>query len=157
MSAMISFTLNGVETQITAEPATPLIFALRNDLGVVSPRLGCGEEQCGACRVMVDDNQVYSCTFTLGEAAGRHVRTIEGLLEDDRMQRLQAAFLAENAGQCGYCLSGIVMSGWLLLQHHSSPTREEIQHALKDHLCRCGAHNRMIRAIEKAAQEPAHG
>lgn len=153
----ITFALNGIETRIEADPATPLLYLLRNDLGVMSPRLGCGEEQCGSCRVLVDNRKVYSCTFTAGEARGKSVRTLEGLLADGRLHPIQEAFLEENAGQCGYCLSGIVISAVLLLEENPAPTRAQIQDALKDHLCRCGAHNRVIRAIERAARSLAHG
>lgn len=152
MAEHIRFTLNGSQVAVTAAPDTPLLYILRNDLDTVSPRYGCGLEQCGACRVIVNDEVVYSCTFTLAEAAGAQVRTIEGLLEGGRLHPIQEAFLHENAGQCGYCLSGILSSATLLLERNPSPTREEIQEALKDHLCRCGAHNRIIRAIQRVSE-----
>jgi len=157
MTEQMRFSLNGVPTEVTADPETPLLYILRNDLGIVSPRYGCGEEQCGACRVIVDDEAVFSCTFTVGSAAGRVVRTPEGLLAEGKLHPLQEAFLEENAGQCGYCLSGIVTSATLLLERNAAPNRAEIQEALREHLCRCGAHNRIIRAVERAARELRDG
>ena len=127
------------------------ILSVRNELGLNSPRYGCGKEQCGACRVLVDGELKYSCTLRAGEVAGKAVLTVEGLSGDHLLHPLQESFLTLNAGQCGYCLSGILMVAYELLARNPQPTREDIQIALKDNLCRCGAHNRIIRAIQRAA------
>ena len=157
MKNQICFVLNGEVQELDIDPATPLIYALRNDLRVVSPRHGCGDEQCGACRVIVDDQAEYSCTFTIGEAEGKEVRTLESLLDGESMHPLQQAILDINAGQCGYCLSGIIASAIILLDENPRAGRAEIQAALAGHLCRCGAHNRIIHAVEQAAETVAHG
>lgn len=146
--AALSFTLNGDPVSVDVPPDSPLLYVLRNSLGLNSPRYGCGQEQCGACRVLVDGDPAWACTFRAGDANGTEVRTVEGLGEHP----LKRAFLDLNAAQCGYCSSGILMSAWHLLEHNDAPSRTEIQAALEDHLCRCGAHNRVIKAIERAAE-----
>ena len=147
----ISFTVNGHPAELDSEPETTLLFALRNKLELNSPRYGCGSEQCGACRVLVDDSLAYACTMPLSEVAGKDVVTVEGLPDGDKLHPLQTALLEVNAGQCGYCLSGILMAAHALLARNPRPTREQIQAALDDHLCRCGAHNRIIKAIQMVA------
>lgn len=123
-------------------------------LGVMSPRYGCGLEQCGSCRILVDDKLEYACTKTISEVGSARIETVEGLAEGDRLHIIQQSILDENAGQCGYCLSGIIMTAVHLLKHNPKPNREEIQRSLVNHLCRCGAHNRIIRAIQRAAEQP---
>ena len=156
MQQKISLKVNGADRQLTIEPDTPLLYVLRNDLGLSSPRQGCNQEQCGACRVIMDGKAVYACTTTILEANNREVTTVEGLGVDGVLHPLQQAIVDENGAQCGYCLSGIINSAVLLLKANPSPDRSAIQTALKDHLCRCGAHTRIIKAIERAAREASH-
>jgi nicotinate dehydrogenase subunit A len=147
----IDLTVNGERRQIDAAETTSLIEVLRNQLGLCGTRYGCGLEQCGSCMVLIDGEPVYSCSREVGTVAGRSVTTIEGLGRPGSLHPLQQAFLDEQAGQCGYCLSGIVMSAKALLDRHPSPSRAEIVEALDKHLCRCGAHQRILRAVERAA------
>jgi nicotinate dehydrogenase subunit A len=151
MTQSFALVVNGQARQVEADPDTPLLAVLRNDLDLKSARFGCGHEQCGACMVLIDGEPVYSCTRAVGTLAGEAVTTAEGLGGPDRPHPLQAAFLAEQAGQCGYCLTGILISAKALLERNSKPSRAEIIAALDRHLCRCGTHNRMIRAVERAA------
>ncbi len=148
---LYSFNLNGEPRQATADAGTPLLYVLRNQLGLNSPRYGCGKEQCGACRVIIDGELVWTCTRPVESVEGASIVTVEGLSDGDRLHALQESFLDNNAGQCGYCLSGILMAASHLLDRDPAADRKRIQDALKDHLCRCGAHNRIIRAIEQAA------
>ena len=126
---------------------TPLLYVLRNTLGLKGTRFGCGTEQCGACVVLVDGEPTYSCTTPASAVDGRRVTTVEGLARDGRPHPLQEALLAEQAGQCGYCLSGIVMRAAALLALNPKPTEEQVRAALDPHLCRCGSHNRIVRAV----------
>ena len=151
MSAAIALTVNGRAAQVSAAPATPLLDVLRNELGLNGTRFGCGAEQCGCCMVLIEGEPVHSCTREVGTVAGRSVVTIEGIGTLDRPHALQQAFLDEQAGQCGYCLSGIVVSAKALLDRNPSPSRADIVAALDRHLCRCGAHQRILRAVERAA------
>ena len=144
--------INGKPSLAEADPRTPLLYVLR-EIGIISPRYGCGLEQCGSCRVLVNGELEFACTKTISEIAGASIETAEGLAEDDSLDKIQQAFLDENAGQCGYCLTGIIMTAKHLLGHNPRPDRGEIQDALKNNLCRCGAHNRIIRAIERAAEQ----
>ncbi len=146
-----TLTLNGQTRNVDAGGDTPILYILRDQLRTLSPRYGCGAEQCGACRILVDGELTYSCTTTLIDVADRHVTTVEGMAPDNSQHALQKAFLSLNAAQCGYCLSGIMISAFSLLQKNNAPSREEIQAALVGHLCRCGAHNRIISAIKLAA------
>jgi nicotinate dehydrogenase subunit A len=145
--------VNGESRAINADSGTPILYILRNELGLFSPRYGCGSEQCGACKVIVDGNMEFACTLTAEQVDGCDVRTLEGLAAGGSLHLLQQAFLDENAAQCGYCASGIIMTAALLLEENPSPSRTEIQQALAGNLCRCGAHNRIIRAIQRAAGE----
>jgi nicotinate dehydrogenase subunit A len=147
----IELTVNGRAVSIKSDPATPLLDVLRNELGLKGARYGCGLEQCGTCMVLIDGEATYSCARAVDSLAGRAVTTIEGLGTPDAPHALQRAFLEEQAGQCGYCLSGIIVSAAALLQRNSSPTRAEITAALDKHLCRCGTHTRIIAAVQKAA------
>jgi nicotinate dehydrogenase subunit A len=155
VSDEIRFTLNGAERTVRAAQNTPLVYILRNDFGLKGTRLGCGANQCGACHVLIDGQSVPSCDTPLWAAAGKNVVTIEGLGTPDRAHRLQRAFLAEQAGQCGYCLSGIMITSEALLERTPDPTEDEVRAALDRHLCRCGTHNRIVRAVMRAAKEAA--
>jgi aerobic-type carbon monoxide dehydrogenase small subunit (CoxS/CutS family) len=149
-AAAIALTVNGLSHQVHAEGTKPLLAVLREDLGLRGSRFGCGAEQCGACMVLVDGVPVTSCTRELGSVAGRSVTTVES----PALDRLRQAFLDEQAGQCGYCLSGILVSAAALLNKNVSPSKQQIAEALDRHLCRCGVHNRIIRAVQRAAAEP---
>ncbi len=153
----IAFTVNGVARQVASPETTSLLEVLRNHLGLVGTRYGCGLEQCGCCMVLVDGQPTYSCTREVGTVAGRAVTTIEGLGAPDKPHALQQAFLDEQAGQCGYCLSGILMSAKALLDRNPAPSRSEVVAALDKHLCRCGAHQRILRAVERAAAALRNG
>lgn len=150
---MTAFTLNGapVEAEV-AEDAT-LLHALRGPLGLSGPRFGCGAEQCGACVVLVDGVPAHACTLPVATVAGRHVTTVEGLGTPAAPHPLQRAFLAEQAGQCGFCLSGILVAAAALLARDPDPDEAAIRAALDPHLCRCGSHNRILRAVRRAAAE----
>ncbi|HWA59870.1 MAG TPA: (2Fe-2S)-binding protein [Caulobacteraceae bacterium] len=152
MATQLELTVNGAPRSASAPEGAPLLHVLRNLLGLKAARFGCGEEACGACRVLVDGEPVYACTFPADQAAGRTVITPEGLAATREGAAVVDAFLAEQAGQCGYCLSGIVVAATALLQRQPSPDRAAILAALEPHLCRCGAHNRMVRAVERAAR-----
>ena len=145
-----TLTVNGQTRQISAAATTPLIDVLRNQLGLTGTRYGCGLEQCGSCMVLVDGKPVYACTREVGTVAGQAIVTIEGLGTAATPHPLQRAFLDEQAGQCGYCLSGILISAAALLARNRKPSRAEIVAALDPHLCRCGMHNRVIRAVQRA-------
>jgi nicotinate dehydrogenase subunit A len=151
MEQSFALVVNGQAREVEAGPDTPLLAVLRNGLGLKGSRFGCGHEQCGACMVLLDGEPVYSCTRAVATVVGKTITTVEGLGEPDRPHPLHAAFLAEQAGQCGYCLSGILISAKALIERNSQPSRAEITEALDRHLCRCGAHNRIIRAVERAA------
>ena len=144
--------VNGVSRNIDAwDPDMPLLYALRNDLGLHAAKFGCGLGQCGACTVLIDGAPVRSCTLRVGEASGRRIVTAEGLGTPDKPHPVQAAFIAEQAAQCGYCTNGMVMGSVALLQRVPKPSREETQKALAGNLCRCGSHDRVLRAVERAA------
>src|SRR4051812_21587483 len=138
-----------------ADPASPLLSVLRGALGVMGTRFGCGEGQCGACNVLIDGTAIASCDTPLWAAAGKDVTTVEGLGSAERPQPLQAAFIEEQAMQCGYCVSGILISAAALLSRTPDPTEAQVRAALDRNLCRCGAHNRMVRAVLRAAKEGA--
>lgn len=150
--AIINLRVNGEAQEIDADPAMPLIFALRNQLGLVGAKLGCGLEQCGACAVLVDGEPVLSCVRAVSEFENTVITTIEGLAEGGQPSLIQQAFIKEGAAQCGYCTSGIVIAATALLNTNKHPDRAEIAEALKDHLCRCGSHTRVFAAIERAAR-----
>ncbi len=149
------FTVNGKAVEVTADPDTPLLFVLRESLGLTATHLGCGGNQCGACHVIVDGFAVASCDAPLWSAAGKEVTTLEGLGTAEAPHALQKAFIAEQAMQCGYCISGIMMTAAAFLKHKPNPTETEVRTALDRNLCRCGAHNRIVRAVLRAAQEMA--
>ena len=156
--AMAAFDLsvNGHAVRVTvANEETSLLAVLRDTLGLVGTRFGCGLEQCGCCMVLIDGAPQKSCAKPIWSVAGKSVTTIEGLGSPEQPHPLQQAFLDEQAGQCGYCLSGILISAKALLDRNPTPTRAEIAQALDDNICRCGSHNRILRAVEKAAQRAA--
>jgi nicotinate dehydrogenase subunit A len=149
--AAISFTVNGRVVSVGADTDTPLLDVLRNHLGLVGPKFGCGLEQCGCCMVLIDGEPVKSCGKALSTVAGKAVVTVEGLGTPEKPHPLQQAFLDEQAGQCGYCLAGILVSAKALLDKNPAPSRREIALALDDNICRCGSHARILRAVERAA------
>lgn len=149
----IRFRLNGVPTEIDADPDQPLLSLLRGKLGLTGPHFGCGSGECGACRVLVGDHAVTSCDTPLWSIADKDVTTLEGLGDEANPHPLQRAFIAEQAMQCGYCVSGILMSAAALLRQNPKPTEQEVRVALDRNLCRCGSQNRMVRAILRAANE----
>jgi nicotinate dehydrogenase subunit A len=149
----IRFRLNGVETDVDAAADSSLLTVLRGPLGMTGPHFGCGANECGACHVMIGDHAVASCDTPMWSVAGKDVTTIEGLGNAQTPHALQRAFIAEQALQCGYCLSGILMSAAALLKRNSDPTASDVKEALDRNLCRCGSHNRMVRAILRAAAE----
>jgi nicotinate dehydrogenase subunit A len=148
----VSLSVNGSKIDVTADADTPLLDILRNHLGLLGTKFGCGLEQCGCCMVLVDGRPEKSCGKALSTVAGREILTIEGLGAPDRPHPLQQAFLDEQAGQCGYCLAGILISAKALLDHNPSPSRREIAEALDDNICRCGSHHRILRAVALAAE-----
>jgi nicotinate dehydrogenase subunit A len=151
----IDLIVNGQRVAVEADPTTPLLDVLRNRLDLKGTRYGCGLEQCGTCMVLIDGEAAYSCARETASVAGRTITTIEGLGTPEHPHPLQTAFLQEQAGQCAYCLSGIIISAKALLDRNPSPSRSEIVAALDRHLCRCGTHTRIIAAVQKAAQQTA--
>jgi nicotinate dehydrogenase subunit A len=151
----IRFRLNGAETEIDADPDSSLLGLLRGPLGLTSPHFGCGSGECGACRVIVGDHAVTACDTPLWSVTGKEVTTIEGLGSAEKPHPLQRAFIAEQAIQCGYCVSGILMSAAALLMQNPKPSGAEVRAALDRNLCRCGSQNRMVRAVLRAAGEMA--
>ena len=144
--------VNGRRCETAAAADTPLLYVLRNDLGLKAPRFGCGTEQCGACLVLVDGKPAYACTTPVSAVEGKVVTTVEGLTERGP-HAMQRALIAEQAAQCGYCLSGIMMRAVALLEANRQPSESEVRGALDAHLCRCGSHNRIVRAVLRAAEE----
>jgi nicotinate dehydrogenase subunit A len=149
----IRFRLNGADTDVDADPDSSLLSILRGQLGMTGPHFGCGANECGACNVMIDDHAVASCDTPLWSVADKDVTTIEGLGSAQAPHPLQRAFIAEQALQCGYCVSGILMSAAALLKRNPNPTNMDVRAALDRNLCRCGSHNRMVRAVLRAAAE----
>jgi nicotinate dehydrogenase subunit A len=147
----ISLSVNGTTVSITAGADIPLLDVLRNHLGLTGTKFGCGLEQCGCCMVLIDAKPQKSCGKPLSAVAGKEILTIEGLGTPERPHPLQQAFLDEQAGQCGYCLPGILISAKALLDRNPSPSRAQIAEALDDNICRCGSHIRILRAVERAA------
>jgi nicotinate dehydrogenase subunit A len=149
--ASIAFTVNARSVEVTADGDIPLLDVLRNHLGLTGTRFGCGLEQCGSCMVLIDGLPEKSCGKALSTVAGKSVTTIEGLGTPSNPHPLQQAFIDLQAGQCGYCLSGILISASALLDRNPAPTRAEIAAALDDNICRCGSHHRILRAVARAA------
>ena len=153
--ATVRFRLNGVETEVDADPDRSLLDVLRGTLGLTGAHFGCGAGECGACNVMIGDRAVTSCDMPLWSVANKDVTTIEGLGTADRPHPVQTAFIAEQAMQCGYCIPGILISAAALLKQNPRPTDREVRAALDRNLCRCGSHNRIVRAVLRAAAEMA--
>ena len=153
----IAFSVNDVPCTVNESASVTLLEVLRNHLGLMGTRYGCGLEQCGCCTVLVDGEPAYACTREVGTVAGRAVTTVEGLGSATAMHPLQQAFVDEQAGQCGYCLSGIIVSAKALLDRNPRPSRADIVTALDRHLCRCGTHQRIIRAVQRAAETMREG
>ena len=153
-SGEIALVVNGSEQVVAADPSTPLVDVLRDTLGLKGTRFGCGENECGACYVLVEGRAVASCDTPLWAVEGKAVVTVEGLGTPARPHALQAAFLAEQAAQCGYCTAGVLISAAALLARNPQPSEGEVRAALDRNLCRCGSHNRIIRAVLRAAAAP---
>jgi nicotinate dehydrogenase subunit A len=153
----IPLIVNGSSVSVVADGETPLLDALRNHLGLKGTKFGCGLEQCGCCMVLIDGKPEKSCGKSLAAVAGKSILTIEGMGTPDHPHPLQQAFLDEQAGQCGYCLPGILISAKALLDRNPSPSRVQIAEALDDNICRCGSHVRIIRAVERAASQAREG
>ena len=154
---MITLQVNGVSRTVDAEPDTPLLYVLRDDLALSGPRFGCGLAQCGACTVIMDGNAIRSCVTPAVKAAGRKVTTLEGLGSVEKPHAVQRAFIEEQAVQCGYCINGMIMTSKALLDKKANPSDREIRQALAGNLCRCGTHPRIIRAVKRAATLMAKG
>ena len=152
MSQKISFVLNGKQRSVQVDDREmPLLYALRNDLGLHGPRFGCGLAQCGACTVHVDGKAVRSCTFPVAQAAGAKLLTLEGLGTPEKPHGLQKAFVEEQAVQCGYCINGMIMESAAFLATTKKPTEGQVKDALAKNLCRCGTHARIVKAVMRAA------
>jgi nicotinate dehydrogenase subunit A len=149
----ISLNVNGVSRSVTAEPDTPLLYVLRNDLELNGAKFGCGLAQCGACTVLADGRPIRSCVTQIGTLGNAHITTIEGLGTVDKPHPLQHAFINEQAAQCGYCTNGMVMSAKALLDANPRPSEQQVREGLDGNLCRCGTHNRIIAAVLRAATE----
>ena len=147
----INLTINGADARITAEPETPLLYILRNDLCLNGPKYGCGLGECGACAVLIDDHAARSCAVPVGALSGKSVTTLEGLGTSASPHPVQAAFIENQAAQCGYCLNGMIIAIVALLKRTSSPSEEDIRGALRHHLCRCGTHMEILAAARSAA------
>lgn len=151
----VTVDVNGKRVDSPAAPETPLLYVLRNDAGLNAPKYGCGVAQCGSCTVLLDGQPVRSCVHPAGAAAQGKVVTLEGLGSIARMHPLQRAFIAEQAAQCGYCTSGMIMSAKALLDRTPAPSEQQILDALAGNLCRCGTHTRIVKAVQRAAREMA--
>jgi nicotinate dehydrogenase subunit A len=150
----VSLTVNGARHTSPAAPDTPLLYVLRNDIGINSAKYGCGAAQCGACTVLHDGQPIRSCVVPASAATGQ-ITTLEGIGNPQRLHALQRAFIEEQAAQCGYCSSGMIMSAKALLDRVPDPSDAQIREAMAGNLCRCGTHTRIIKAIQRAAKEQA--
>jgi nicotinate dehydrogenase subunit A len=148
----VNIKVNGTVHSVPAEPDTPLLYVLRNDLGLNAAKFGCGLAQCGACTVLIDDKPVRSCVTTIDTVGRSEITTLEGLGTIEQPHPLQAAFISEQAAQCGYCIPGMMMAAKALLDRVPQPTDAEVRQELAGILCRCGTHNRIVRAVMRAAQ-----
>jgi len=149
----MNLTVNGSVRSVGAKSDTPLLYVLRNELGLVGSRFGCGSGQCGACFVLVDGRPMASCDMPVSFAEGKKITTIEGLGSNGDLHPVQRALIAEQAAQCGYCMSGIAVAAAALLERNKKPSENEVREALDKHMCRCGSHNRVVRAVMRAANE----
>lgn len=157
MEEIIRFELNGKNEEILLDPNLTLLWVLRNQFGLTGTKFGCGEGYCNACTVIVENRPVQSCLMTMGEVNGKKVLTIEGLADEGTLHPLQDAFIRHDAMQCGYCTPGMIMNAYGLLLRNPEPNREDIIRGMDHNLCRCGAHGRIIDAIEEAAAEMKGG
>ena len=157
MKETLRFTLNGRSTELEVDARRMLLWVLRTELGLTGTKFGCGEGLCGSCTVLVDREPVRSCRLAVGEVAGAQVVTIEGLASGGSLHPLQAAFVEHDALQCGFCTPGMILSAYGLLLKNTTPSRRQILDHMEDNLCRCGAHTRIVRAIEQASREMAKG
>ena len=148
---MITLNVNGTARQVDADPATPLLYVLRDDLALNGAKFGCGLGQCGACTVMIDGAAAYSCLMPIALVGQRPVKTVEGLGSVDKPGILQQAFIDEQAAQCGYCIAGMIMRAQALLERQPNPSDAEIRREMAPNLCRCGTHMRILRAVRRAA------
>ena len=148
----INIKVNGAMRSVPAEPDTPLLYVLRNDLGLNGAKFGCGLAQCGACTVLVDGKPVRSCVTPIDTLGQSEITTLEGLGTLERPHPLQVAFMTEQAAQCGYCIAGMIMAAKALLDRNPQPSDAEVRQGLAENLCRCGTHNRVVRAVLRAAQ-----
>jgi nicotinate dehydrogenase subunit A len=153
--ARISLNVNGKRREVNADPDTPLLYVLRNDLGLNGPKFGCGLAQCGACTVIMDGNAIRSCVTPANAAQNQAVTTLEGLGSTKKMHPLQQAFVDEQAVQCGYCINGMIMTAKALLDKNPKPSDSDIKQALDGNLCRCGTHIRILRAVKRASGQVA--
>lgn len=151
----LTLEINGKAHAVASDPATPLLYVLRDELGLHGAKYGCGLGQCGACTVQVDGKAVFSCLAPIAALEGRKVTTIEGLADGGRLNPLQQAFVDEQAAQCGYCIAGMIMRAQALLEANPAPTEAEIRSHMQPNLCRCGTHMRILRAIRRAAKAHA--
>jgi nicotinate dehydrogenase subunit A len=155
--AQINLNVNGKSRMVDVDPTTPLLYVLRDDLELHGPRFGCGLSQCGACTVIIDGSTVRSCSYPVSSAKNKQITTLEGLGTVAHPHALQAAFIEEQAAQCGYCMNGMIMTAKVLLDKNPHPNDEDIKRALDGNLCRCGSHLRVIRAVKRAAGERVAG
>lgn len=147
----VEINVNGITSSVDVDPATPLLYVLRNDLRLNGPRFGCGLGQCGACAVLVDGTPMRSCVMPVSAAEGGEITTLEGLGTAAEPHPVQAAFIAEQAAQCGYCSNGMILGAAALLERNANPSDAQIREALETYLCRCGAHTRILKAVRRAA------
>ncbi|NJY62793.1 (2Fe-2S)-binding protein [Salinimicrobium sp. CDJ15-81-2] len=152
MKTLITLRVNGKEHEVNVDPQTPLLYVLRNNLGLNGPKFGCGLSQCGACMVLFDGKANPSCLMAVERAAEMEITTLEGLVDENgNLHKVQQAFIDEQAAQCGYCLNGLVIASVGLLNENPNPSNEDIQAGLYRNICRCGVHARVIRAVKKAS------
>lgn len=149
----LALSINGQTHEVTSDPDTPLIYVLRDELKLKGTKLGCGLEQCGACAVLVDGHAMLSCVSAVSVFEGKDITTIEGIETRETGRRVQRAFVAHSAAQCGYCTAGLVVASTALLENTPAPNSDQIAQALTPHLCRCGSHPRVLRAVD-AARKP---
>jgi aerobic-type carbon monoxide dehydrogenase small subunit (CoxS/CutS family) len=153
MEKLIRFTLNGKKTEITVDPTLTLLWVLRDQFGLSGTKYGCGEGLCGSCTVLIDNEVYRSCSIQIGDIAGQSIITIEGLSSNGQLHPIQSAFIEKDALQCGYCTPGMIISAYGLLLNNPEPTRQEVIEGMEGNLCRCGAHIRIIEAIQSAGRE----